>query len=249
MKSVQLIFFWFLILVFSSCKVKEGKQSAKEPDKNVKLEILNNTIVYFPSQEEHNYGYKTKEEEDKSYNVVRYKLTNNSNKNYLFFIKDLELVKISGIRLFFKDDNGKRMHGSNILFSLGVVNDSCSSCKLDYELEELKSYNSKVRRIHDSMIDEYYQKYMSQTQIVYPGESWEFTALLSLPTAILEDDFCYFYHLKEDVNYKFYIEYDLNEEMLQHLLPKAYLKQLENNNVEIFKGKLISNEVEVFPNR
>lgn len=249
MKSRYLIFFSLLIVAFSSCKVKEGKQGTEEPDKDVKLEILNDTIVYFSSKDGHSFGYETEEDEDKSYNVVRYRLTNNSDKKYLFFIKDLELVKISGMVLFFKDDSGKRMHGSNILFSPGFVNDSCHFSILDYKLEALKSYNNKVRKIQDNMIGESYQKYISQTQVIYPGESWEFSAVLSLPTAVIEYDFCYFYHFEEGVNYKFYIEYDLNAGFLEHMLPVAYLKQLKDNNVEIFEGKLISNEVAVAPNR
>lgn len=237
----------FFLPLFVSC----NKQS-QEKEGEVTLTLLNDSVTYIIPREwenEINHWYENDAVKDSAYNVIRYKLTNNTNKKLLFLIRDIDLSDIYGIQLNIKED-GKLKNGNNSLIHPSFSDaDSCTVCVMEYELKlwHKKAYKMDKLGIKYSDASQVYERYLKQQVIISPGESREFAVLLPLPFIAYGHSYAYNYTFYPNLNYTFSLDYSIEMKDLKETLPKREKDDLKRNNIEIFDGKITSNEVKLVP--
>jgi len=227
-----------IVLVNLSCKSNKAL---------VSLSIVNETLSFNNRTLEDGMVYKDSMERSKSYNVLKYRLTNNSKKKYLFYLRSIDFSEIAGLQLTIKDGN-RVLNGSGILPMYAL-----DGCKLETMTAFFKNESqdrSKLKELGFGMSSEYAMNYLTQTVIIQPGESFEFSTILSLPIVVeanyLKNTSPKFFTL-ENKRYSVSIRYQINNDSLIIGLPEKELRQLNNNGVEIFTGILDSNEVDLVP--
>src|SRR5690606_8951525 len=71
--------------------------------REVELTILNDTLSYYAKGDslfkEGHRRYSNDIQKQKSYNVVKYRLTNNTDKKLLFFVNDIDLIQLYGLNV------------------------------------------------------------------------------------------------------------------------------------------------------
>lgn len=233
----------FILPLFISC----NKQSSEKKG-DVTLTLLNDSVTYIVPREwenEINHWYENDIIKDSAYNVIRYKLTNNTNKKLLFLLRDIDLIDVESIQLTIKEE-GKFKDGSNSLLHPAGTDD-CQIYVLEYEqeLKNEKAYKMNKLGIGYGDYAGVYEKYLKQQVVISPGESREFTALLPLPFIISEQTNAYYYTFYPNLNYTFSLDYSVNMQDLLEALPDRDEEDLKRNNIEIFDGKLTSNEIKL----
>src|SRR5690606_2052504 len=165
----------------------------------------------------------------------------------LFLLRDIDLIDIESIQLNIKEE-GKFKNGNYSSISPAFTDD-CQISVLEHEqkLREEKAYKMDKLGIGYSDYSGIYKKYLKQQAIINPGESREFTALLPLPFIISEQTSAYYYTFYPNLNYTFSLDYSVNIQDLLEALPDRDEEDLKRNNIEIFEGKLTSNEVKLVP--
>lgn len=229
----------FVIILLTSCRASKEE---------VVLKIINKDIHYIALDDSllKRITYKNDRQRDESFNVIRFKIINNTNKKLLFFVRDLEIANLDAFDVNITE-NGKTLKGINSLPHYTIYKDSCNMNLLRKKEEDFSNKFAKLGI--DNSLD-FWAKYQSQTIVMNPDEVWEFSTLISLPL-IVESDLLnilspYYYNLKEGENYKFSLEYSIDNRVMMELTSEQ-LKELKSNNIEVFAGKINSNEIELLP--
>ncbi|GGB70217.1 hypothetical protein GCM10007424_07700 [Flavobacterium suaedae] len=226
------VIFFSIVMAFSSCVTKK---------EGVKLTVLNNELYYTKSSKPD--GTKQKS----TTNLIKYKISNHTNKKLLFFARDLNLSNIVGIKTFIKSGD-KRISGHNKSISFHI-SDSCYFHTLNTMTDVLLDKNLKLKTLGYS-VTEYIEKYHSQTFIINPHESWTFEALLTLPVIVEGNMYLDILPYEVDLDpsrvNKLLLEYEVPSLTIK-CLSKNELEELRKNGVEVYLGKLISNEVLLKP--
>lgn len=199
--------FYSVLLLFLLSMLSCQENTTKINEDTFELTLLNDTVFFQGKDPDdiRRFSYNTKEEKDKSYNKIRYRLSNRTNKKYMFFIRDVELAKIYGLNLDILKD-GKKIRGGSVLLTRSIPTDSCFVQKTEFLLENEMEKRALLQKLFNMGAKEYYLHYLTQTVVIGPGESREFSAMLSLPF-VFEDDIYklynnpYYFSLDPKLNY------------------------------------------------
>jgi hypothetical protein len=111
-----------------------------------------------------------------------------------------------------------------------------------------EEFRIKFSKLNIDNSADFWKQYQSQTVVIGPNETWEFSSLLSLPlvreSSLIKTSSPFYYILNNKKKYKFALEYSIGSRVKMELTPDQ-IQELKNNNIEIFDGQLISNEVEL----
>jgi hypothetical protein len=242
MRSVQSVILILITILFLSCSKKA------EHTGQVSLSVLNDSIYYYALgdslYEEGNRSYTDSTQKAKSYNVIKYRLTNDTDKKLMFFMKDIELVNIYGLYINITH-NGDTIPGENILGHPAMMDD-CGICELKaIHKKNMDEYDLfKTLGVEYTENQEYYKKYLNQTVVIAPGESWDFSSILSLPIVI---DGKYIFRLPATADLRFTLNMYIDKNKILECITKNDSNNLKKNNIEIFDGKISSNIVKLIP--
>lgn len=246
MLLLRSIFIILCLLSFISCSKKNALA-------DVELTIVNDTLYFYdiknsPFGDNDYKRYDYERARDYSYNAVRYSLTNNTDKKLLFFIRDIDLIDIYGLETLIKHDKDTLI-SSSPLVNFSIEGDSC---RMNYAWEKYIINEKKLRKLGAKRVTDLsrgYISYLTQSVVLNPGETREFQSIISLPFMV-EMDYRigqnpFYYELNGRFDYTFSLKYEISKGELIHQLKSSQIEELENNNIEIFDGKLFSNEVKL----
>ncbi|MFQ6603194.1 hypothetical protein [Flavobacterium sp. C3NV] len=238
MKNNILIVLLFTLLI--SCK--EGK---------LELKLINEEIVskgFSVDTIESFYSHLTFYSEKEKYtftNVVKFELSNPTNKKYLLFIKYLNLSDIYNLDIVIEDEQG------NVLEKNAPLIDPSYSCKLGsllerhFNIEDEKEillkkmgYNLKSESIN----------FYDQGVVISSKESYIFLASLPLPFIVEDTEENLrrpiYFKLNPEKKYTFRLRYKLKED-IEKIIPKDILSNYKKNNIEIFKGEIETQRIPI----
>jgi hypothetical protein len=237
---VVLSFVFAIFLASCSSKVDE-----------VSLELVNNELTYNFNLDSLTYfAHESDQQRNQSTNVVKFRLTNSTKKKYLFLIRDKRLNEIAGIKINIYD--GDTLLNANEPLITPATEESEREriyAYVDYEFYLQDREVQDREKLVGRRSNELPLKYMFQSVTVHPGETQTITTLLSLPflkkNRLLNFIGPIYYSLKPDVKYTFSITYQIDAKTLKRELTTEQLKELEENEIEIFEGKLETEKIPI----
>lgn len=245
---------WVFLLLFTSCGEKEDAQLG--------LKLINKEIFFvdFVQPEDSvSFSYKTTEQRIKSTNLITYKLLNPTNNKVAFVINDLlwypmygEIEESKYGEMFFVIKDSISIAGIEIPM-INFLEDSFNQTAFDIFLhnDSIKKMKYELMNIYHNDFSlgdiEIIDNFINNVIVLHPNESVTFNTILKLPIVkevdvrVGEYDFMCVHNI-ENFN-KFQLYYSADAEYLKSVLPEYLLKELEENQIEIFDGVLMSNEV------
>lgn len=250
MKNQILILVLFVLI---SCTVKQKSE-------DITLELLNQKV--FCSTEDLSKKEKSVVTMDKGKNVITFKMTNNSRKKYLLVLNEDKLETFSVETLnsasFLKkaricfvvenSDNSKieilTVNGD----SFKLVNKDCEN--FDSEINRIKEVKSKLKELdYPDVADfEFSNSIKNNSFVLHPHETKYFKAILNLPfydNQLHSSGFVSYYKFDSSKDYSFKLEYLSDSKTLNSKLPKYKKNDLEENQIEIFDGIIVSNKIPI----
>lgn len=245
-KKIYLYLLLSALISFSCSNIKSAPVN--------ELVITNDAVFYSGDtliSAEMRRFYKNKEQRENALNVVKYKLKNTSDKRMLFLIRDTELVKVYGLQIQIKENEKLVRSGHTMVTFDNNAIDSCSFCKGHLIFEQEQEADRRFKKLGAKKNVRLFSSYLTQSVILEPNETREFSALISLPLFVELDPKTIQtpsgFDLKSDGIYTFSLIYELNKKELFDELSQEQIKELQDNNIEVFDGKIISNEVKLTP--
>lgn len=235
----------FIILVFSfslfSCNRKV-----------INFELLNQEIICKKIHEDSldyyhiNRKFKNDKELYKFTNQVVFKVLNNTDNKYLFYTKSLKLHDIYNIDIIIEDES------NNLLEKRVPLIDGSFNCKIQAlndnnennlsvtkKLLEKNGYNIKLSD---------FGSYSYQDVIIYPKNEYIFSSTISLPFVVEDTDLNLrrpiYFKFDTSKKYTFRLKYKLKEN-IEKILSNEMLKNLKNNDVEIFKDIIETQKIPI----
>jgi len=190
--------------------------------------------------------FKNENELYKFTNHIKFKLTNNSNKKYLFYLNSLKLNDIYNIEVIIKDKK------KNLIIKREPIIDGIYNCKkgslLEHHFYNINASEKLLTKMGYNPIRNSIFLYFNQGVVINPDESYVFDTTISLPFVIENNDENLgnpvYFRLNPSEKYTFKLKYKLKEN-IDSILPKEMLKNLEDNNIEIFKEKIETQEIPI----
>jgi hypothetical protein len=243
-----------MLLFFVSC----ARNNNAQPE----LELINQEVFYVETNTENQYmehSYEKTEQRINATNLVTFKVSNPTDKKILFVINEslwypfdgkIQKSKEPGIFFVIKDSasiapieipliNFVENSFMDVVFNRYLYNDSIK--KMKYEL-----IGVNYRRLPLGDL-ETIDNVIKGATVLYPNETRTFHVLLKLPIVnevnfnIGELDFAYIIEINKFNKFQLY--YSADAEYLKSILPEYFLNELDENEIEIFDGILMSNEV------
>ncbi|WP_192824556.1 hypothetical protein [Flavobacterium sp. SaA2.13] len=228
---------------------------------SVELRILNDSIVASGL----NYldpGVKKQEVIDNNkVNVLTYQIINRTNKNLLFIVDQDNLIYDQfGIKDYVDEQtvSGNDVYTAGIFFD---IRDSKNNHTKYYSFlgsdEKLKNNEFidnetklRLQELNYPMTNraEYSELIRRNSFILHPNEYKVFQYVLRLPlekesnkyNAVVSE-----FDLDESKRYNFKLLYFCDSKALKQTLPSVKLKELEDNDIEIYDGFLISDDIPI----
>lgn len=236
-----------LLLFCTSC--------AQNNDKQPILELLNKEVFYYETLEGQLY-YENDDQSAKSLNLITFKISNPTDRKILFCIdRDRFLYPITKqiknekfFDMFFVIRNSASIAG----MSIPLINYPDSE-EINTVAFDIQDYEDSIRNKKYEMMDvlslnaKDVDDYVRNSIVLHPNETKTFKVLLHLPIVqeinpkIGQYDLLLLHDLHKFNKFQLY--YSGDAEYLKSVLPEFLLKELEENNIEIFDGILYSNEV------
>lgn len=244
--------------------------------KNVSLELLNNEIHYIAIDSNlllnnENRVYEdlksyTEVERKQAYNLLTFKLVNNSNKKYFFILNTENLLFMGNSKHFqkyFFADKTKCLLKTFFLIDNreSIKNDIVTSYKENdlYKNDSNKVYSDIFQKISKFKNENNYQEFenkamnpyggnhYSNSFVIYPGEYKIFKTKLYLPIYEEKDknfELNYSALIIPPQNiYDFSIGIGQERDFIWNSLLDYQRKEIQDNGYEIFDGVLVSNKV------
>ena len=220
-------------------------------EKKIELKLINKDIVskgFSIDTIESFYNHSMFNSEKEKYaftNIVKFELSNNTDRKYLFFIKKLNLSDTYNLDIIIEDEHG------NVLEKSAPLIDPSFSCKLGSLLEQhfkiedekevlLKKmgYNLKSNNVN----------FYEQGVVISPKENYVFLTSLPLPFIIEDKEENLrrpiYFKLNPEKKYTFRLKYKLKDE-IEKVIPKDILANYKENNIEIFKGEIETQKIPI----
>lgn len=213
-------------------------------DKKMELKLINKNIVskgFSIDTIESFYNHSVFSNGKEKYaftNVVKFEISNNTDKKYLLFTENLNLSEIYNLDIIIEDEKG------NVLDKSAPLIDPSYSCKLfsliekQFKIEDekeilLKKMGYKLQSKNVNFYD--------QGVVISPKENYIFLTSLPLPFIIedTEDNLRrpIYFKLNPEKKYTFCLKYKLKDK-IEKIIPKDILSNYRENNIEVFKGEL-----------
>jgi hypothetical protein len=241
-----------MLLFFVSC----GKNNNAQPE----IELINQEVFYVEIEPNNsNFGYDNTEQRINATNLITFKVSNPTDRKILLNIGEslwhpmegkIQKSKEPGMFFAIKDSLSiAKMTTHFINYTNDAFNETVSNIFL---------YNDSVKKLKYELMGVYYRGFslgdldiidnvIKNSVVVNPTETKMFHVLLKLPLIVevnlkIGDDYP-FYIPEIDKFDTFQLYYSSDAEYLKSILPEYFLKELEENEIEIFDGVLMSNEV------
>ncbi len=250
----------FLPFIFTSCKNNQADLVLTLENDTIKILDLKYKTSNELDYKRHLYNLDTNYLE-KSSNIIRYKIKNNSKKKYLLKVNYRDIASEELINSY-PDEKNHLYRNYELFFNLlnnNLIVDS------DFNYINHKFYNenpySKVFK-SQYVIDSINLKYLNEVHsykknlifdifresiVIYPNETKYFSSLINLPIRNPYDRYNAYSLIKENDDVKYECElklvhflHDANKN-----LTKEDKKEIEENGYTIFDGVLESNKVPV----
>lgn len=118
-----------------------------------------------------------------------------------------------------------------------IIEDMFCSTDLDF------TFHNKIDTMTLNKNDLFINFIQKRLIIIEPNETFYFVRYLSLPNLTNKNnDLQECFPLEKNENYLFNIEISQSKEYLLRIFPEEYIKKLKKEKVEIFNGKIISNQ-------
>jgi len=242
--SLKTFLYTFTLLLLISCDSK-----AEIPS----IHVQNDEVYFF--EQGKNGRYNNQEDRKKSTNLIAFQLSNPTDKKLLFFIDQEELTFASS-----------PIEKSEIAGLYGIVKDSISVATLSSPLinpevtevikvsQSIYFYNDSLKRIkydllglgNNPYLDEF-EKYNKHAIVLHPKEVKTFYVLINLPIVKEQNreigQIAYSEFLDLTDFHTFQFCYASDAKYVQSMLPDFVLKELAENQVEIFDGIIYSKPV------
>lgn len=220
-------------------------------ERKLELKLINKEIVskgFSIDILESFYNHSVFNSENEKYvftNVVKFELSNHTDKKYLLFIKNLNLSDIYNLDIIIEDEEG------NLFEKNAPLIDSSFSCKLgslieqDFYIQNEKElllkkmgYNLKSGNVN----------FYHQGVIISPEENYIFLTFLPLPFVVEDKEENLrrpvYFKLNPEKKYTFCLKYKLKDD-IEKIIPKDILSNYKANNVEIFKGEIETQKIPI----
>lgn len=237
MKKNSLIILIFLLL--ASCQEKKLEIKLLTKEIVSKRTSIDSMDIF--------YNYCKFNNENEKYlftNVVKFELFNNTDKKYLFFIKDINLNDIYNIDMIIEDEKGNiekirsplidpfinnKMEDYWNYFESKRINKEMSLKKIGYNVKK------NISNVHQDIIIHQKEKLIFFTTLMMPFivEDTE----LNLRSPI-------YFKLNPKKKYTFRLKYTLKTNV-EEILSKEIIKNLKENNIEIFKGEIETQKIPI----
>lgn len=178
-------------------------------------------------------------------NVVKFELTNQTDKKYILFIKNLNLSDLYNLDIIIEDEQG------NLCKKSAPLIDPSYSCKLGSLLEQHFNIEDEKEILLKKMgynLKSESMNFYNQEVVISPNENYIFQTSLSLPFVVEDKDENLrrpiYYKLNPEKKYTFRLKYKLKDDIEKNL-PKDILSNYKENNVEIFKGEIESQKIPI----
>jgi hypothetical protein len=244
MKNVAFLISFLSFIFLNSCKSQE----------EVTISLINQELYYCVNPDSlSNFKRKFDEnyQRESSSNIVKFKITNNTNKKYLFLVKDIFLKNLANIEIRIYEDDSL-IYLENPLTTPYFKNDEESTKFFNYyEFENEKINNAKkvLKKMgFKTSIYENEMSFVDQSVIIGQSESIIFYSTIQFPY-IVEDDIINlkkpsYFNFKKGKKYEFSLKYNLRDD-IEKLLPQEILNNLKDNNIEIFKGNIETQRIPI----
>lgn len=220
-------------------------------DRKLEFKLLNKEIVSKGfaldtiSTFDNHYMFNNENEKHLFTNVIKFELSNHTDKKYLLFIKDLNLSDIYNLDILIEDEKGNLFEKNTPLI------DPSYNCKLgslieqDFNIQHEKEfllikngYNIKNENL----------SFHNQDVVIYPKEHYIFHVSLSLPFVVEDKDENLrkpiYFKLNSKKKYTFRLRYKLKND-IEKIIPKDILSNYKENNIEIFKGEIETQKIPI----
>lgn len=245
MKKVIILFVFALLL---SCK------NNQEVNETVRLEIINKEIISNKSN--------TNKTDNSIINLITFKLINKSKKR-MFFVLDEDNIP-SAIPFSEKTINDSSFFGKKgkVLYEIRTnknvkpsftlyIADHFSRQNVDciYDVQKLNEIKKRLKELEIPVINgdyEFSNSIKNNSFILYPKQVKYFKTIISLPKKIDKSN-REFSEIKfnYDETYNFNLLYLSDKNVIKKALPSYKIRELQENDIEIFNGKLVSNAIPV----
>jgi hypothetical protein len=257
MKNWNFKYLIIFIMFFCSCE--------KDKKNDLEIKILNeniNCVENLNNYELYNKSLKfDKRYIEKSINIVKYQIKNNSEKKYLIILDQSSFENLHINDTLFR--NKYILNNSlNLVLSDGLKNANCHLSRLHFDGKNSKNHNFNIYyNLKDSIKCEignylngqksFYENIktfdiVNNYKVIYPGETKYFSTLVNLPISNYRYSTLPFaFKLDKKTNYKASIFLSNNKNITYKNLPSDIRKEVKENNYIIFDGTIKSNKVPV----
>jgi hypothetical protein len=238
MKNNILVFLLFTML--ASCQ-----------EKKIELKLLNKEIIskgLSTDSIESSYNHSVFKNENEKYaftNIVKFELSNSTDKKYLFFIKNLNLSDIYNLDIVIEDEQG------DVLEKNAPLIDPSYSCKLGSLLEKSFSIENEKEMLLKKMgynLNSENVNFYDQEVVIYPKENYIFLTSLPLPFVVEDTEENLrrpiYFKLSSKIKYTFRLKYKLKDN-IEKIIPKDILSNYQKNNIEIFRGEIETQKIPI----
>jgi hypothetical protein len=270
------LFIFLSIIIYSCNDAKKTVSSIKKPE--LKLEILNNEMYYADIDSTLLLGSENKstsdiksysiQERKKAYNELTFKITNTTNKNYLFALKTNDFLYVNDLESFEKSFSNQDMGFSCTFFSITKPNSKKSGITTVYtnfnpnanKNDSLSIYFRKHIEIQENISNDVnthinipnYQDFNDEPSadhlfVIHSGEYKTFKRKFYLPIFLEKDRNSNFLFnalvIPPNEDYSFNLAIILKKQFILRTLHDYQKKEIKDNGYEIFDGILVSNSV------
>ncbi len=238
MKNNILIVLLFALLV--SCQ-----------ERKLELKLINNNIAskgFSLDTIESFYNHSVFNSKNEKYlftNVVKFELSNPTNKKYLLFVKNFNLSEIYNLDIIIEDEKGNSFMKNEPLIDPSYTCKFGSLIEQDFNIVNAKrillkkmGYNLRVENIN----------FYDQATVISPEENYIFLTSLSLPFVVEDKEENLrrpvYFKLNPEKKYTFRLKYKLKDD-IEKIIPKDILSNYKENNIEIFKGEIESQKIPI----
>jgi hypothetical protein len=232
------------IFFFISCSDKKEAISFSLNNNNLKCIVRKDSL--------YSYRYYNKDDKEFSTNVVSFTLKNETEKKYLFLVKNKYLHKIYNCRMNVYE-NSKLIKFHAPIGDAFFDNEKKQEKLFNYIEYTFKDEQNKLFDLVKLGAKQksafLFNSYLEESLMVNANEKVTINSLLSLPfiveNTILNTMDPVYYEFKENCKYEFSLEYEIDANNLKKELTKEQLNELEYNNVEIFNGKIETERIPI----
>ncbi|WP_333694369.1 hypothetical protein [Flavobacterium sp.] len=234
----KIINFFLIFFLFVNC------QSDKDAD--VKLEILNNEILSINIDSvDLKRKYSNNEERILALNILKYRLTNNSNKKLLFII-DFENLNVDN-SFYFNVVDSVNLKKSLVMPIVNFTDEAVPYLNLLNYQDSIKTSNYLKLGIKKGNLEKYL-KYINYSFVLNPKESKTIESFISMPIIdelnLTTASYPVYYENLVDGD-RLFLTYNMNFSDYKNILQKWQIDELQENNIEFFEGTIISNSLPI----